>query len=97
MKAFVEVYVKYHVALLLLLEHVIFIFSIQDSGSGSALEGILNTLTHDPIGHFVHGAASVIQDLGHGIDHVAHEISHGIHHIGHEIHRTYFSILRCKN
>lgn len=62
---------------------------IQDSGSGSALEGILNTLTHDPIGHFVHGAASVIQDLGHGIDHVAHEISHGIHHIGHEIHHIF--------
>ena len=57
----------------------------------------MHTLTHDPIGHFAHGAASVIHDLGHGVDHVAHEISHGIHHIGHQISRMYYFYLQVCN
>ena len=86
---FVRITFKIILLLYTCIDVITFCFSIQSSSSSNTLEGILNTLTHDPIGHFAHSAASVIEGIGHGVEHVAHEISHGVHHIAHEIHRTF--------
>ena len=86
---FVRITFKIILLLYTCIDVITFCFSIQSSSSSNTLEGILNTLTHDPIGNFAHSAASVIEGIGHGVEHVAHEISHGVHHIAHEIHRMF--------